>query len=95
MAENFTENQMTVGELKTLLSGFPDDYHVVLAKDEEGNGFSPLAASDPAYYEAETTWHGDASFVVGDAFGLDDKDPEYNNELPVESANCVVLWPTN
>lgn len=95
MSENFLDSQLTVGELKTILSGYPDDYNVVLAKDEEGNGFSPLATTDPAFYEAETTWQGEASFVVGDAFGLDEDDPDYNDDLPVESANCVVLWPTN
>lgn len=95
MAENFLDSHLTVGELKTLLSGFPDDYHVVLAKDEEGNGFSPLADGDAAFYEAENTWSGDAYFVVGDAFGLDEDAENYNDELPVESANCVVLWPTN
>ncbi len=95
MADNFTENHMTVGELKTLLSGFPDDYHVVLAKDEEGNGFSPLYDGDPAYYEAETTWSGDVYMEEGDALGLDENDPTYHNDITVESANCVVLWPTN
>lgn len=92
---NFITEQITVGELKTILSGFPDDYHVVLAKDAEGNDFSPLIEANPALYEAGSTWSGEASLYKGDAYGLDDEDPTYNDELPVESANSVVLWPTN
>lgn len=34
---------MKVKKLKELLQSMPDDFEVVLAKDAEGNGYSPLA----------------------------------------------------
>jgi hypothetical protein len=34
---------MTVERLRTMLKGCPPDYLVLLSRDEEGNGFSPLA----------------------------------------------------
>lgn len=41
---------MNVRELKDALDNLPDDMIVVLAKDAEGNGFSPLwsASTDHA-----------------------------------------------
>jgi hypothetical protein len=50
---------MTVGELMDYLDGQPRDRLVVLAKDEEGNGFSPLYAAEMERYVAETTYSGD------------------------------------
>jgi hypothetical protein len=95
MSENFEEYHMTVGELKTLLSGFPDDYHVVLSSDGEGNNFSPLSAGDPGFYIPESTWAGEVYMELGGALGLDETDQKFHNDLPVESANCVILWPVN
>lgn len=50
---------MTVGELLDYLSTRPRDQLVVLAKDAEGNGYSPLAEASDAYYFADTTWSGE------------------------------------
>lgn len=95
MSESFEEYHMTVGELKTLLSGFPDDYHVVLSSDGEGNRYSPLSAGDPGFYVPDSTWSGEVHQEMGDALDLNENDPTYHHDLSVESANCVVLWPVN
>lgn len=53
---------------------------VILAKDAEGNSFSPLVESHTAYYLEMTTWSGD----------IQDEDEHNASSVP-----CVVLWPTN
>ncbi|HKJ34277.1 MAG TPA: hypothetical protein VJ945_01415 [Flavobacteriaceae bacterium] len=51
---------MTVKELKETIANLPDEMEVVLQKDSEGNGFSPLYGADSdAVYIAKTTWYGD------------------------------------
>jgi hypothetical protein len=50
---------MTVKGLKQAIANLPDDMQVILQKDSEGNGFSPLAGADPeAVYVAKNTWCG-------------------------------------
>jgi len=51
---------MNVKELKEAINDLPDDMEVILQKDAEGNGYSPLWGADPdAVYVPETTWYGD------------------------------------
>lgn len=51
---------MTVKELKNLIKNLPDDMEVILQKDEEGNGYSPLSDSTTdAVYVPEKTWCGE------------------------------------
>jgi hypothetical protein len=51
---------MTVKKLKEAIVNLPDEMEVVLQKDAEGNGYSPLSGADPdAVYISETTWYGD------------------------------------
>lgn len=71
---------MTVAELIQLLGNYPQDHQVILAKDAEGNEFSPLSDLDTAEYEAESTWSGYIKY-----------EDEDNEIVP----NSVVLWPVN
>ena len=50
---------MTVKELIIQLQKLDQKSLVVLSKDEEGNGFSPLADVDTGKYEADSTWGGE------------------------------------
>lgn len=50
---------MTVGQLIETLFKFPQDSIVIMAKDPEGNGFSPLAEVTTSKYVAESTWSGE------------------------------------
>lgn len=51
---------MTVKELKAELENLPDEMEVILQKDAEGNGYSPLSGADSdAVYEPESTWSGE------------------------------------
>ena len=52
---------MTIKELKREIDNLPDDMEVILQKDGEGNGYSPLASADAdMVYIPETTWSGEA-----------------------------------
>lgn len=74
---------MTVDELTELLGHLPGDLLVVMSKDSEGNGFSPLAEVAPdARYSAETEWSGECHHP--------DDYPDYPDAVP-----AVCLWPTN
>jgi hypothetical protein len=75
---------MTAGELRKALEDVPDERLVVLARDEEGNGFSPLAevVSTERYF-AETTYFGE--IVHPDDYG----------EMGDDYVLAVVLWPLN
>jgi len=51
---------MTVKELKEAIANLPDEMEVVLQKDREGNGYSPLSYIDSdAVYIPNNTWSGD------------------------------------
>lgn len=62
---------MTVKELKEAIANLPDEMEVVLQKDAEGNGYSPLEDVDPnAVYIPNSTWSGDVysmGWTAGDA----------------------------
>jgi len=50
---------MTVAELREALQNQPDDAPVILAKDAEGNAFSPLDEAEPSRWVAYNTWSGE------------------------------------
>ena len=52
---------MTVKELKDQINGRPDEMEVILQKDVEGNGYSPLRDVEPnAVYVPKTVYYGEA-----------------------------------
>lgn len=71
---------MKVKKLIELLKTYPENFQVILAKDGEGNGFSPLSDDSEGIYEAECTWSGHL-LHPDDAGG--------------KKSNSVVLWPVN
>lgn len=76
----------TVGELIDTLTKLGKkigmDAQVVQQKDAEGNGYSPLAGADIAFYEATTTWYGECY------------DPS-DEDTPADLPKVVVVWPVN
>lgn len=85
---------MTVKELKAELENLPDDMEVVLQKDSEGNGYSPLAGADPeAIYVPDSTWSGsayDGNWSAEDA-GQDEDDWKEMKSKP----RTLILFPVN
>lgn len=76
---------MTVAQLREALADLPDDMPVVMSKDAEGNGFSPLDGTGRSHYYPESTWSGDC-IGIDDHEGLEEYGP---GQL------VIVLWPTN
>ena len=74
---------MKVKELILELQTVDPELLVILQKDAEGNGYSPLRGVDLVHYEAENTYSGQA-------YGLDDPD------APAEICeHAIVLHPIN
>lgn len=76
------------------LSKLPPNTEVILQKDAEGNGYSPLAGADSdAVYVKETSWLGS---VYSTDWSADDacmNDSQWNELL--KKPRCVVLFPVN
>jgi hypothetical protein len=83
----------TVADLIKILRTLPSDAIVVLAKDREGGGFSPLAkyGYSVGRYEAGTTRVGKFTSYP-DEENQDDGEDYFD---PTAGVEAVVLWPTN
>jgi hypothetical protein len=68
---------MKVKDLIESLQQMDPDLEIIMQKDSEGNGYSPLAGVDPdGIYVADSTYSGDvytASWSAGDAC-MDDEE---------------------
>lgn len=86
---------MIVKELIELLQTMPEDSIVIMQKDSEGNGYSPLSSVDAdTIYAAETTWYGEVystNWTAKDT-GMDDEEWE---DFKERTPKCVVLEPIN
>lgn len=88
---------ITVKDLFELLSDYEPTDIVVLAKDNEWNGFSPLDQTSHQLYVPRTSYNGDVHIrdkVITDAMremGYTESDICQDND----AQKCVVLWPTN
>lgn len=83
---------MTVKDLREALEGLPDDLIVIMSKDAEGNGYSPLADVDPGYtYWADSTYSGEAHPTKPDDVDEDDWDYWWDEG----GVPCLLLDPTN
>ena len=86
---------MKVGTLITLLQACNYDDIVILAKDTEGNGFSPLwKITTEDMYEAETTWSGQVK-VRELTPELEKQGWTQEDVGDPEAVNCVTIWPVN
>lgn len=85
---------MTVKELKQALEGVDDSRIVIMSKDEEGNGFSPLAeaSTENDVYMADSTWSGEIALKE---LTPELKEQGYTEEDLGDGEDCIVLWPTN
>lgn len=87
---------MTVAELVQVLSHFDPTDLLVMAKDAEGNDFSPLMLVEDGMYRAHSTWSGEIGLRVltdderEQGFTEDDIGDSEDGYVP-----CVILWPTN
>ena len=85
---------MRVAELVELLQKLPRTADVILQKDSEGNGYSPLSSVDGnAVYLPESTWHGE---VLSTDWSAEDAGMSEDEWAKLKcQPRCVVLCPVN
>lgn len=79
---------MKVKDLKAILSTLDDEIEIVMAKDEEGNDYSPLAETSLGVYQPESTWSGE--FFAYENMENEDYAQPTENVVP-----AICLWPVN
>ena len=72
---------MTIGELKKILEQYENETEIVLAKDEEGNSFSPLMEVQRGLYKPLVDEFGEV-YDVRDKAAAGSK-----------SMLAIILWP--
>jgi hypothetical protein len=90
---------MKLKELKEMLNELPEEMNgceVILQKDGEGNGYSPLAGVDSeSVYVPDSIWGGEAYHKESTA---DDNlmEKDYWEELKNNPENrAIILWPVD
>jgi hypothetical protein len=86
-----------VSELKRLLDGFDDDATIVMSKDAEGNGFSPLEELNQGIYNPLSTWAGEFWHVTRlNHLPTDEELAEQGlSPRPENVELAVCFWPVN
>ena len=86
---------MKVLELINLLNELPPELDVILQKDSEGNGFSPLQGVDGnCIYVADNTWSGDVYSTDWSADDADMDEKEWR-DFKKDHQKVVVLYSVN
>ncbi len=86
---------MKVKQLLKELEKCNPESEVVMAKDEEGNGYSPLYEVDGEnmVYTPDSTWSGD---IFDKRWSPDDAGLEKSDHKKMMKKKvCVLLWPVN
>ena len=85
---------MKVRELLEALKDADLDAEVILQKDAEGNGYSPLEGADTeSVYVPDTTWSGDVYSLDWSASDACMTTEEWDDVC--KRPKCVVLYPVN
>lgn len=86
---------MKLKELKSLLDEMDDDVEVILQKDGEGNGYSPLAGvDDNGVYFPDTPWSGEVYSLDCEAYEMDLEEDEWE-EIKKNNIRVLILYPVN
>jgi hypothetical protein len=87
-------DEVKVIDLIRELSALDPDSEVILQKDAEGNGYSPLSEVDgAAVYVPDSTWSGNVYSTEWSAEDASMDDDEWIDML--KKPRCVVLAPVN
>lgn len=81
----------TCGDLADYLATQPRDRKVILQKDAEGNGYSPLVDADERMYEATSTWSGEV-YQTPEVVAAE---PGDWSSAPGDAERVIVLGPVN
>ena len=84
---------MTVEQLIKALQKEDPKRIVVMAKDAEGNGYSPVSSFWTGAYRADSTWSGEVGL---EKLTPADKKQGYSEDDVIDDGKpCVVLCPVN
>jgi len=83
---------MNVKELIELLSKEDQDAIVIIAKDSEGNRYSPFSAMEYSAYLADSTWSGSVGLLTLTPENIADG---YSEEDLIGGEPAVVLYPVS
>lgn len=74
--EDWRQYVITAGDLRARLERVPDDTPVILQKDAEGNGYSPLSnvETEGYVYEPDSTYSGEVHDTEDGDYEADDRD---------------------
>jgi hypothetical protein len=81
----------TVGELMNYLATQPPDRKIVLQKDAEGNGYSPLTRAREGMYAADSTWSGEL-YQTPEVIAAE---PGEWSDAPDDAERVIVFVPVN
>ncbi|MFE3202213.1 hypothetical protein [Embleya sp. NPDC059237] len=96
-----SDDARTLGALRravAALADLPNDTPVILAKDGEGNGYSPLARISDGMYFAESTYQGERYLTdeqLADEMARPGSGWSEDDGAPEGSVLAVFLEPTN
>lgn len=80
---------MNVKKLKELLSNLPNDMEVILQKDSEGNGYSPLSGGD-----SNTVYIPDSGDVYSMDWSADDACMDEDEWKDIKAKpRALILYP--
>jgi len=86
---------MKLKELKSLLNEMDDEMEVILQKDGEGNGYSPLAGVDNnGIYFPDTPWSGEVYSLDWAAYEVGMEEDEWE-EIKKNNNRVLILYPVN
>lgn len=86
---------ITVRELIEILEAYDDNDIVILAKDGDGNNYSPLCETSQDVYEDDSSYSGQ-TYIRELTPGL--REAGFTEEDLCHSEhkqNCITLWPIN
>jgi len=90
---------MKLKDLKKKLNALPiemDEHEIILQKDAEGNGYSPLSdIDDEAIYVPDSTYSGDVYILEYSAEDNCMTEEEWKNLKEDKTKRCIVLCPIN
>ena len=83
---------MKVHELIEMLQEEDINREVVIAKDSEGNNYSPLEGMWRGAYRADTTWSGEAGL---ERLTAEDIERGYGEEDVMDGVPALIIYPVN
>lgn len=87
---------MTLGDVRKMVAAWdhlPADTPALLAKDGEGDAYSPLEDGDEGMYLPESGWSGEHYLTEEQRQAKEE--PDDHAEAPEGAVHAVFFWPVN